>query len=181
MPNIDQHLIARALEHDETACRKILDLYKNRVFSFVYRLVKHHDDAEEITLDTFVRCFRSLAKYDVSRSFTTWLFTIAHNLAVDHLRKVKVHYELDESITAGRMQDDPVAEYEKKHEMEKIEIALSRLAPVDRELIILFHREERSYQEISEIIKMPVTTLKVRLHRARKKLAEILKNEAARI
>jgi RNA polymerase sigma-70 factor (ECF subfamily) len=75
------------------------------------------------------------------------------------------------------MQDDPVVEYEKKHEMEKIEIALSRLAPVDRELIILFHREERSYQEISEIIKMPVTTIKVRLHRARKRIAETVRKK----
>lgn len=124
-----------------------------------------------------MRCFRSLGKYDVSRPFATWLFTIAHNLTVDHLRKVKVHYELDESITAGRTQDDPAAVYEKKHKMEKIEIALSWLAPIDRELIILFHREERSYQEISEIVKMPVSTIKIRLHRARKKLAETVRKK----
>jgi RNA polymerase sigma-70 factor (ECF subfamily) len=143
----------------------------------VYRLVKHYDDAEEITLDTFVRCFRSLAKFDASRPFTTWLFTIAHNLAIDHLRKVKVHYELDESITPDRMQNDFAAEYEKKLKMERIEIALSRLAPADRELVILFHREEKSYREISEIVKMPVTTIKVRLHRARKRIAEMIKKE----
>jgi len=147
------------------------------VFSFVYRLVKHYDDAEEITLDTFVRCFRSLAKYDVSRPFTTWLFAIAHNLAVDHLRKIKIHYELDESMMPNPMQDDLAGKYEKKHKMEKIEIALSRLSPADRELVILFHREERSYREISEIVKMPVTTIKVRLYRARKKLAETVRKK----
>lgn len=128
-----------------------------------------------------MRCFKSLSKYDVSRPFTTWLFTIAHNLAVDHLRKIKIHYEFDESIMPNPMQDDLAEKYEKKQKMEKIEVALSRLSPADRELVILFHREERSYREISEIVKMPVTTIKVRLHRARKRIAEMIKKEVRKI
>ena len=170
-------LIERALLGEEESYQKILNLYKARVFSFVYRLLKHFDDAEEITFETFINCFKSLNKYDRSKKFSTWLFTIAHNLAVDHLRKQKVSYEyIDESRNYEQLQADIVKQYEKKQKVQKIELALAAMPPLDSELIILFHKEEMSYQEISEIVRLPVTTIKVRLHRARKKLKEMVKS-----
>jgi RNA polymerase sigma-70 factor (ECF subfamily) len=107
-------LIEQALNNDEHACQKILNLYKGRIFSYVYRMVKNYHDAEDITFDTFIKCFKALGRFDTSKKFSTWLYTI------------------------------------------------------------LFHREEHSYQEISEILKIPITTIKTRLHRARKKLRDIV-------
>ena len=166
------NLIEDALKGDENACQKILNLYKGRIFSYVYRIVRNYHDAEDITFDTFIRCFKALKSFDPTRSFSTWLFSIAHNVVIDFLRKNKQEYEyLDERHS---IKDDFVQEYEKKKKLEKIEKALAKLPPIDREIVVLFHKEENSYQEISEILNIPVSTIKTRLHRARKKLRELV-------
>ncbi|UCG29609.1 MAG: RNA polymerase sigma factor [candidate division WOR-3 bacterium] len=168
-------LIKKALEHDEEACTRILNLYKGRIFSYVYRMVRNYHDAEDITFDTFIKCFNALPSFDTSRPFTTWLFTIAHNLTMDHFRKHKIELEYcDELHQSG---DDLAGEYEKKRKIERIDHALTQLPPIDRELIILFHKEEHTYQEISEILSIPITTIKTRLHRARKRLHGIVQKK----
>jgi len=161
-------LIEQALSNDEDACLNILNLYKGRIFSYVYRMVRNFHDAEDITFDTFIKCFNALAGFDTSKKFSTWLFTIAHNQTIDFFRKNKQEYEYFDERHA--VKDDFVQEHEKKRKMAQIEKALAKLPPLDRELVILFHKEEYSYQEISEILKIPITTIKTRLHRARKKL-----------
>jgi RNA polymerase sigma-70 factor (ECF subfamily) len=169
------HLIERARAGDETACEKLLNLYKGRIFSFVYRMVRNYHDAEDITFDTFVKCFKYLARFDTSKKFTTWLFTIAHNTTRDFFRKNKQEYEyFDETHAAP---DDLASEYEKKRKMERIEQCLAHLPPIDRELVVLFHREEYTYEEISTILDLPITTIKTRLHRARKKLALLVQQK----
>lgn len=168
-------LIREACSGSEAACQKILNLYKGRIFSYIYRMVRNYHDAEDLTFDTFIKCFKALSSFDVSRPFSTWLFTIAHNVTIDFFRKSKQEYEyLDERHA---VYDDFVGKYEKKKKTEKIDQALAKIAPLDRELVILFHREEYSYQEISEILSIPISTIKTRLHRARKKLKELVHNE----
>jgi len=172
---IDAQLILSALNGDEDAYQKILNIYKGRIFSYVYRIVRNYHDAEDITFDTFIRSFKSLKSFDTAKPFSIWLFTIAHNLVIDFLRKNKQNYEyLDESHSTN---NDFVKEYEKKRKLEKIEQALTKLPPIDCELVILYHKEGHSYDEISEILKIPVSTIKIRLHRARKKLRELVHGE----
>lgn len=173
-----KRLIQKALDNDEAACQKILNLYKGRIFSYVYRMVRNYHSAEDITFDTFIKCFKALATFDTSKPFTTWLFTIAHNLTVDHFRKNKYEYEyLDERHASS---DNLVQKYDRKKKMEQIDEALLKLPPVDRELVILFHKEEYSYKEISEILDMPITTIKTRLHRARKRLRILVHEKPAK-
>ncbi len=167
--------IQEACRGSEPASQKILNLYKGRIFSYIYRMVRNYHDAEDLTFDTFIKCFKALPSFDVSRPFSTWLFTIAHNVTMDFFRKSKQEYEyLDERHA---VHDDFVGEYEKKRKLEKIDHALAKLAPLDRELVILFHREEYSYQEISEILSVSISTIKTRLHRARKKLRDLVHEE----
>lgn len=166
------HLIEQICAGDESASQTLLNFYKGRIFSYIYRMVRNYHDAEDLTFDTFIKCFKNLPKFDTSKKFTTWLFTIAHNTTLDFFRKNKQEYEyFDETHPAP---DDLVKEFQKKRKMERIEKCLERLAPVDRELVILFHREEHTYEEISEILDLPITTIKTRLHRARKKLAALV-------
>ena len=173
--NNEEQLIAGALKGDEDAYRRLLNLYKGRIFSYVYRIVKNYHDAEEITFDTFIRGFKSLKSFDRTRNFSTWLYAIAHNLAIDFLRKKKIEYDyLDERYPAST---DLVKEFDDKQKLDKIDQALYQLAPLDREIVILFHKEEKSYQEINEILNLPVTTIKTRLHRARLKLRELLREK----
>lgn len=168
----EKELIEKAIKGEESACQKILNLYKGRIFSYIIRLVKNYDDAEELTFDTFIRFFKSLKSFDTSRSISSWLFTIAHNLVVDFFRRNTIEYEyLDEKYSTS----DSLAErFEIGKRLKQLETALGQLAPIDREIVILFHREELSYQEISNIVKLPVSTIKTRLHRARKKLKKLL-------
>ncbi len=169
----EKDAIQGALKRDENACQRLLNLYKGRIFSYVYRLIRHYHDAEEITFEIFIRAFRSLDSFDPRRPFSAWLFTIAHNMVIDHLRKSKPASEyLDETHPAP---DDFVARYETKRKLERVEAALQLLPQVDREIVILFHKEDMSYDEIAGALNMPVTTVKTRLHRARKKLAEMVK------
>lgn len=168
----EKELIEKAIKGEESACQKILNLYKGRIFSYVLRLVKNYDDAEELTFDTFIRFFKSLKLFDTSRSISSWLFTIAHNLVVDFFRRNTIEYEyLDEKYSTS---DNLAERFETAKRLKQLETALDQLVPVDREIVILFHKEELSYQEISNIVKLPVSTIKTRLHRARKKLKKLL-------
>lgn len=171
MPD-EKELIERAVNGEESAYLKILNLYKGRIFSYILRLVKNYDDAEELTFDTFIKFFKSLKSFDRSKSLSSWLFTIAHNLVVDFFRRNTIEYEyLDERYSIG---DNLTEKIEARKQVERLEKALGQLIPIDREIIILFHREELSYQEISNILKLPVSTIKTRLHRARKRLKKLL-------
>lgn len=173
--NNEEQLIAGALKSDENAYRRLLNSYKGRIFSYVYRIVKNYHDAEDITFDTFIRGFKSLKSFDRARNFSTWLYTIAHNLAIDFLRKKKIEYDyLDERYPAST---DIVKEYDNKQKLDMIDQALYQLAPIDREIVILFHKEEKSYEEIGEILNIPTTTIKTRLHRTRLKLRELLREK----
>jgi RNA polymerase sigma-70 factor (ECF subfamily) len=166
-------LIEQACVHDENACQKLLNIYKGRIFSYIYRMVRNYHDAEDLTFDTFIKCFNALKSFDRSRRFSTWLFTIAHNTTLDFFRKNKVEYEyIDERYAVNT---DFAREYEKKKKMEQIDKAIAQLPPLDRELVVLFHKEEYSYQEISDIVHLPMTTIKTRLHRARKRLKNIVR------
>lgn len=165
-------LIEQACTHDESACQKLLNLFKGRIFSYILRMVKNYHDAEDLTFDTFIKCFKALDSFDRAQRFSTWLFSIAHNTTMDFFRKNKVEYEyIDERYAANT---DFVREYEQKKKMEKIDKAITQLAPIDRELVLLFHKEDYSYQEISAIVHLPVTTIKTRLHRARKRLRALV-------
>ena len=165
-------IIEQALNGDEDAYQKILNLYKGRIFSYVYRMVRNYHDAEDITYDTFIKCFKALVRFDTSKKFSTWLFTIAHNTTLDFFRRHKQDYEYCDEQHG--IVDDLEEKIEKKKKMENIEKALAKLPPLDRELIILFHKEEYSYKEICDILEIPVTTIKTRLHRARKKLGKLV-------
>jgi RNA polymerase sigma-70 factor (ECF subfamily) len=176
--NNESQLIAAALKGEEIAYNRLLNSYKSRIFSYIYRLVKNYHDAEEITFDTFVRCFKSLKSFDQTKTFSTWLYTIAHNLSIDFLRKNKINYDyLDERYSDISSSQNLTKEYENKQKMNMIDQALAQLAPIDREIMILFHKEEKSYDEISEILAIPTTTIKTRLHRTRLKLREMLRKK----
>jgi len=176
----ESEIVQRAVKGDERAYEALLNSYKGRIFSYVYRTIRNYHDAEDITFDTFVKCFKSLKAFDTNRPFTTWLYTIAHNTALDFLRKNKKHYEqlddrpIEEVEIADEKSSRPMSDYESQMRLNKLERALGQLAPIDREIVILFHREERSYQEISEILKLPETTIKTRLCRARLRLRELV-------
>ena len=124
-------------------------------------MVKNYHDAEDLTFEAFIKCFRALDSFDRSRRFSTWLFTIAHNTTLDFFRKNRIEYEYIDERHA--VKGDISQEYEKKRKMEQIDNAIARLPPMDRELVLLFHKEEYSYREISDIVPLPITTITLQI------------------
>lgn len=158
-PNDDRELVLRCLARDAGACEELLDRYKDRVFSVVLRLAPTPQDAEDIVQESFLKAFRSLESYDPTRPLLTWLFKIAHNTALDHLRARRLEaLSLDD-------EDDPLevadsgpsleASAEAASRAEGVERLLAALPPLYREVLVLRHQEELDYAQIAQVLGLP--------------------------
>lgn len=180
----DKQLVERALAGSEDAYREIVDRYQRPIYSLVIRMVRDPSAAEELAQDVFCKAFKALNSFDPTRKFSSWLFKIAHNAAIDQLRRRRVPTVSLENEDAER--DDPLRsyadpnaenpeEYFRRQELGvAIESSLAGLRPEYREILVLRFEQEKSYEEISEIVDLPLGTVKTHLHRARKALAGAL-------
>jgi RNA polymerase sigma-70 factor, ECF subfamily len=184
----DQEVVASALKGRETAYRELIDRYQRPVFSLIYRLVRDRELAEDLAQDSFIKVLNALHSYKPQYKFSSWLFKIAHNTALDHLRKKSPevlslegspHAEPGEEAQATSIvatsADRTPEEYASDREVgNEIERALEKLRPEYRTVIVLWHIEGRPYEEIAEILDVPLGTAKTYIHRARKELREML-------
>jgi len=174
-------LVLRAKRGHADAFREIVEAYKERLFAFVWRIVRHHHEAEDICQTAFVRAYESLESYSSQYAFSTWLFTIAYRLCLNHLRKHKaVSGEMDFS-RIGQDQADAPTELANSEEARRLRdliwAAADKLSPPQKSAVLLFYREEKSCHEIGLILSMPAVTVKSHLHRARAKLRKLLSAE----
>ena len=155
------------------------------MFSLVVRMVQDPAVAEEIAQEAFLKVFRSLDTYDPSRKLSSWIFKIAHNTTLDHLRRrhldtvpLEGSEEEDEPGVGHRLSDDrvvsPRMEAESSELARAMEEAVSRLRPEYREVVVLRFQEGMAYQEIADITGLPMGTVKTYIFRARKELARHL-------
>jgi len=184
----DQTLAARAAEGDERAIRKIVERYERPVFSLHYRMVRDRELAEDLSQETFIRAFNAIRTYNPRYKLSSWLFKIANNLAIDHLRKrtldtVSIDGAPDALTESERAQtsydlaseEESPEEYAANRELgEQIEAAIAQLRPHYRVATVLRHVEGCSYEEIAEIMDLPLGTVKTYIHRARLELRELL-------
>jgi RNA polymerase sigma-70 factor (ECF subfamily) len=184
----DHDLVTFARAGSEQAYRELLDRYQRPVFSLVYRMVRDRELAEDLAQETFVKVFNRLDRYDPKYKFSSWIFKIASNLSIDHLRrKEPVTVSLDGSRhaqTAEEMEstrvsvasddENPEELLEAKELGVQIEQAIAKLRPEYRTAILLRHVEGRPYEEIAEIMDAPLGTVKTHIHRARAELREML-------
>ncbi len=183
----DEELIAKFQSGDLYAFDVLVRRYKNQLMNFVYRFVGNREEAEDIVQDTFVRLYRNRHSYRRVARFSTWIYTIAGNLAKTELRKRKgrrllaisqmgcedKEYEIEDSAL------DPEREVDSTMKGAIIQREIDNLPPKFREVIILRDVQELSYEEISEIIKAPLGTVKSRVNRARLRLQKRLEEIAA--
>ncbi len=184
----DKRLIESALSGDEKAFEGLLNKYRNLVFSIMLKMVRNKQEAEDLTQEAFMKAFSSLATFNDEFAFSTWLMKIASNNCIDFLRKRKLKtYSIHEPI---KYKDEKIEfeipDYEPGPERKllqgeksrMIEEAINELPERYRYVIILRHKEEKSYEEISEIMDLPLGTVKAQIFRAReilnKKLKKIL-------
>lgn len=184
----DHELVAFARTGSEKAYRELLDRYQRPVFSVIYRMVRDRELAEDIAQETFVRVFNNIEKYNPKYKFSSWIFKIASNLAIDTMRKKKLdtvsldgsrYARTDEEIASSRLalaseEEDPEELLLAKELGSEIEKAIGSLRIEYRTAIVLRHVEGRPYEEIAEIMDIPLGTVKTYIHRARSELRELL-------
>lgn len=179
----DRQLVEQALAGSQRACYALVKRYERPVFSVILRLVRDRELAEDLAQETFLKAFRSLASYDRRRRLSSWLFTIAHNAAIDHLRRkrlatVPLESDGDERApidsAAGPASQSPERVALRADLLRALESTLGELRPEYAEALVLRFQEGLAYEEIAEVTGLPLGTVKTHLHRARKAMAREL-------
>ncbi|WP_339883166.1 sigma-70 family RNA polymerase sigma factor [Polaribacter vadi] len=175
----DQIYITKVINGDTNAFASLVNTYKNMVFSLVFKMTKNREEAEEISQDTFIKAYKNLSKFKGDSKFSTWLYRIAYHTSLDNLKKNKNNnnsFEINE-ITFNQIKatEHILEGIERKERAKMMEICLHKLPDEERTIIWMFYYDELSLKEITEITSMSESNLKVKLHRARKKLLTIVK------
>lgn len=175
-------MIQLARDGDRGAFAEIVDLYKDRIYQLGYRMLGNAQEAEDVTQETFIRVYLNLTKYDLGRKFSTWIYRIGTNLCIDRLRQRKHTLSLDaetggahgdgDSGTDGYAMlaskeatpEDQAMMSETKDQLKK---AIDQLPEKYRSVIVLRYFHDLTLQEIGDVLNMPVTTIKTRVHRGR--------------
>jgi RNA polymerase sigma-70 factor, ECF subfamily len=182
MPRSEEtRLIARAKRGSADAFRLLVDAYKDRLFAFIWRMVRDHHEAEDIAQSAFVKAYEALASYSEQWAFSTWLFTIAYRLCVNHLRKRRAFTGEVDFSRLGPVEGDAPEELANTEEARRLRTliwsAVDELTMPQKASVLMFYREGKSCEEIGRVLEMPTVTVKSHLHRARGRLREVLKAE----
>jgi RNA polymerase sigma-70 factor (ECF subfamily) len=184
----DIEMVNAVREGDTIAYRGLVEKYQDRVYHMVYGMVRNREDARDITQDAFVKAYDNLQRFRLESSFYTWIYRIAMNLSIDHLRrrKRKGTTEFDETI-ANRdehggideihNQESPSKALERKRLYDRIMTAMQDLPEDQRQVVLLRELEGLSYKEIAEVMEIPEGTVMSRLYYARRKLQKALADE----
>ncbi|MFZ1081953.1 MAG: sigma-70 family RNA polymerase sigma factor [Candidatus Kryptoniota bacterium] len=182
----DAALVKRAIAGDQKAFKALARRYKNAVAIIVFKLIRDKGQVEDLTQEVFIKAFQHLNDFDYEHQFASWLFKIANNHCIDYIRKKKLRiYSIDDQIKTedGEMEYEiPDSTYEpdlnmlREQKLRLIRKAIDSLPAKYREVIILRHQEELSYDEIAEKTGLPVNTIKVQLFRAREMMYKFLKD-----
>ena len=180
----DGELILRALAGREEGFEELVRRYQRPIVAYVYRMVGDYDSALDLAQEVFIRVYNSLTRYRPEFKFSTWIYRIAHNAAIDHLRRVGAARceDLEVEAEGGRTFEKPLAsrsptpeqETERGERRAEIEEVVGQLPHAYRELIVLRHSHDLSYDEIAEVTNLPLGTVKNRIFRAREAMRELL-------
>lgn len=178
----DGELVQTAVAGREASFEELVRRYQRPIASYVYRMVGDYDAALDLTQEVFIKVYNSLARYRSEFKFSTWIYKIAHNAAIDHLRRYSVREQLmtvesdgarpEVAIESRRL--TPEQESEREERRSEIESVVQVLPAAYRELIVLRHSHDLSYDEIAEVTGLPLGTVKNRLFRAREAMRDLL-------
>ncbi len=183
----DYQLVLRALnEKDQRAYTELMGRYKDSVYFMLLKMVNNSDDAEDLTIETFSKAFKRLDQYTPQFAFSTWLFKIASNHSIDFIRKKRIKAvsidqgysnEDGESYVIPVKEDslDPEESMQKDERVQRMRDVVEKLKPRYKRLVELRYFEEKSYEEISEILELPLGTVKAQLFRARDFMFDLMK------
>ncbi len=176
----DQPNINAILNGDAKAFATLVDQHKNLVFTVALRMLKNREEAEEVAQDTFIKVFTSLKKFKGECKLSTWIYRIAYNSCLDRLKKVKkmqktVQVEEVNNVELREM-NTVFTEIARKEKAMFLQECMKKLAPKDAAILTLFYFEEKRLGEMAVLLNRSENTVKVQLHRARTRLANIVKD-----
>jgi RNA polymerase sigma-70 factor (ECF subfamily) len=180
----DEYYIERVLQGDHSSYALLVERHKDMVFTLAYRMLKNREEAEEIAQDAFLKAYSSLKNFRRKSKFSTWIYRIVYNLAVSHLRKNKKQVQsLDDQEHPLNLEDasEKMDSLEAGDRQKFVQQALSKLSHDEQTIMTLYYQDDLPVGEIAEITQMTQSNVKVKLHRARKRLHDhlghILKHE----
>jgi RNA polymerase sigma factor (sigma-70 family) len=188
----DLELVDMALNGDQMAYARLLEIYRDNIFFMMLKMVRNQDDADDLTIEAFGKAFKRLPSFNPEYAFSTWLFRIASNNAIDFIRRKKkaAIYSLDEDfddeeskgafeVSSGEL--NPEQELMKGQRVKEIHRIIETLKPKYRQLVEMRYLKELSYEEISDELNLPLGTVKAQLFRARELMFEVLKKRKDKI
>lgn len=172
----DEDLVKLVQDSGGNGFEEILERYQEKIFTYVNRLLKDGDMADDVAQNTFISAYENINSFDTNKKFSSWIYRIAHNKAINEIRSRKKTQALDENIEALSKEDAKnIQEKIDRYTARKIlEINLKTLPIKYQEPIILKYFEEKSYEEISDILKIPTSTAGVRLRRGLNRLRKTI-------
>ncbi len=184
----DFRLIDMAIGGDDAAYAKLLQRYKRPVYQMILKMIRNVDDAEDLTIESFAKAFRSLHRFKKDFTFSTWLFRIATNNTIDFIRKKKLNtLSIENTFTDDDGQSvsievedenlNPQEEAIRAQKAELMQMFVDKLPAKYQKLVRLRYFHEMSYEEIAEDLDAPLGTVKAQLHRARELMYEMVKNK----
>jgi RNA polymerase sigma-70 factor (ECF subfamily) len=181
-------LVVLVQQGDTTAFRGLVERFQNRIYAHIYGMIRNREEARDLTQETFVKAFRNLGGFRGESSFTTWLYRIASNVTIDHIRKhsrvrvggyddeVAIKEEGDGRWEPDHLRRSPGRDLERQRMYQRVMDAMQALPPDQRQVVLLREIEGFSYKEIAEAMGIPEGTVMSRLFYARKRLQAILKD-----
>jgi RNA polymerase sigma-70 factor (ECF subfamily) len=175
----DQYYITKVLEGDTSAFSVLVDRYKDLIYTLALRMIKNREEAEEVSQDTFIKVYKSLAKFKGDSKFSTWIYKVTYNTCLDRLKKLK---RTQNTVTINEFTehevktlDNALETLETKERKQAIQECISLLPSNDSFLLTLYYFEEQSLDEIAKVVGLKPNNVKIKLYRSRKKLASILR------
>ena len=181
----DLRTIRRCKRGEEPAFREILDRYRTPIYNLCYRMSRNPEDARDLAQEVFIKVFSLLDRFDEQYAFSSWLFRIATNHCIDHIRRNRLRFlsldgatgqdgeEYELQVPAEGPEPDTVLQ--RKEALEKLAEVIDDLPPHYKAITMLRHDQQLSYEEIAEILQLPLGTVKARIHRARNLIQQMLK------
>nr|WP_276358065.1 RNA polymerase sigma factor SigW [Cohnella sp. YIM B05605] len=187
MEAMDARLARLARKGDQRAFAELVSMYKDKLYHLAYRMIGNRQEAEDVVQDAFLRVFKNLDRYDENQKFSTWIYRIATNLCIDRLRKRRNVYSLDSESSEHEGLDGyamlpsdertPESELLLSETQKIVQEAMDTLPAKYKGVMVLRYMQDLSLQEISDVLGMPVTTVKTRVHRGREFLRKKLERK----
>ncbi|MFA6973476.1 MAG: sigma-70 family RNA polymerase sigma factor [Parcubacteria group bacterium] len=178
----DNELILLVREKNAERYAEIIERYQGKLFAYLYRLIGNRDEAEDLLQDVFIKAYKNLYSYDVSRKFSSWIYRIAHNEAVNYIKRKSLKRFIsweDISSTKDKLvsqstEDGADDAWIRKESIKEVDDAIKRLPIKYKQVLLLRYFSDKSYEEIGEILGKPVNTVGTLINRAKKNLAEVM-------